>query len=100
MRLVPPEVRIRRYVGPTAFTWRRKVHRVREILGRWHLRTRWWVMPGEPTPKAVKRMHQPIAWRPSNRFYFRLEVQSHMVMEVYFDRAVEPPIWILDVVHD
>src|SRR5262249_17660923 len=100
MRSVSPEMRISQYVWPASFTWRGKVYRVREILGRWHLRDRWWVMPGEPTPEAIKHLHRPPEWRPSNRWYFRLEVQGHMVFEVYVDRDIEPPLWILDVAHD
>ena len=68
---------------PANFTWRGKLYTVHEVLGKWHLQDYWW-------DRA----------RRSNRYYYRLEVQEHMIFELYLDVAQRPPLWVLDVIHD
>ena len=68
---------------PASFTWRGKLCTVKAVLSRWHLQDRWW---------DCKRR--------GNRYYYRLEVQEHMIFELYCDAAQRPPLWVLDVIHD
>ena len=89
---------------PISFVWRGETYTVVEVLGRWHLRNRWWVADNEPSPYRDPSRDswplKPIAWRPSNRHYCRLEVEDHMVFDLSCDVATRPPIWVLDRVHD
>ena len=68
---------------PASFTWRGKLYTVKEVLETWHLQDRWWDRQ-----------------RRGNRYYYRLEVQQHMIFELFIDVAQRPPAWVLDVVHD
>src|SRR5262245_54607395 len=81
---------------PATFTWRGTVYHVRAVLAKWHLMDRWWVRPGEPPPPSTGHPLHPLDWRRSNRYYCRLEVEDHMVFDLYCDAARRPPVWILD----
>ena len=88
---------------PATFTWRGTLYTVVEVLAKWHLIDRWWVHPNEPAPHMLPRDGwpvKPIAWRRSNRYYCRVEVEEHMVFALYCDMATRPPVWVLDRVHD
>ena len=81
---------------PATFTWRGTRYTVVEVLGKWHLMDRWWERGDLEGAKSRD------AWRHTraNRYYWRLEVQEHMIFEVFLDVARRPPLWVLDVVQD
>jgi hypothetical protein len=62
---------------PVAFTWRGVRRRV-EVIGRWHLRDRWWV---------------------SSAHYYRLMTKDFQVFDVYRE-LTSAGLWVLDIVHD
>ncbi len=67
---------------PRAFWWHGQRYRVAEVLGTWHLRTRWWEGPEKHT----------------DREYYRVVTADHQVFELYYDDALVR--WVLDVVQD
>src|SRR5262249_35630481 len=80
---------------PAAFRWRGVTYAVTEVLARWHLRDRWWVAAGEqrPTPTMGQPFGQ-VAWRPSDRRYFRVRCADEQVFELYHDAVSDG--WVLD----
>jgi hypothetical protein len=74
---------------PTAFIWRGVRRRV-EVIGRWHLRDRWWVSPAEADGTGNGF---------SDRHYYRLLTTDHQVFEVYRE-LTSARLWVLDVVQD
>src|SRR5262245_54399782 len=96
----PVTVTLRPDGFPATCTWRGTIYTTVEVLARWHLMDRWWVAPGEPPPSWLAQAHSKIAWGRSSRYYCRLEVEDHMVFDLYCDAATRPPVSILDRVHD
>jgi hypothetical protein len=74
---------------PAAFTWRGVRRRV-AVIGRWHLRDRWWMSPVEADGNGKGA---------SDRRYYRLLTADHQVFEVYRE-LTSKGLWILDVVPD
>jgi hypothetical protein len=74
---------------PGRLLWRGATYTVAEVLGRWHLRDRWWAPPGRGEASV------PVA---SDRHYYRLRCAEGLLCEVYWDAAVEA--WTLDRVLD
>jgi Domain of unknown function (DUF6504) len=64
-----------------AFTWRGRRYQVAEMLGSWHLQTRWWDRE-----------------RHSDRTYYPVQTPDFQVLELYHERLSDA--WVLDVVQD
>ncbi len=78
---LPVKVKVNAASEPVAFTWRGHTYHV-EVIGRWHLRDRWWD-------------HE----RESDRMYYRLMTADFEVFDLYQEKTSKG-LWVLDRIQD
>lgn len=87
--------------APTRLVWRETTYRVRAVLARWHLRTRWWAAgpddasDGEGAGAEGDALGDAPA---TDRYYFRLRCVPELICVVYYDAAAGA--WHLEAVYD
>jgi uncharacterized protein DUF6504 len=81
-KLYEETVMVERDAGmPSAFTWRGRRYRVRDVIGRWRIEGRWWEDGRD-------------------REYWRVEATGGAVVDLYLDRRADPERWHLERLWD
>ena len=81
---------------PQAFGWQQTVYRVVEVLGRWHLRDRWWLTDGSAALAEPASGLGTLG--ASDRRYYRVRCVPALLCEIYHDAVTGA--WVLDRVCD